>query len=126
MKTCKLCGKEQESDVCFDCEVYNSRLRIYREFFVGLCKRLDEADFVVFYSKKDLDIETQEWYVGFWADSLEETTEQVSHCVEEVFNKMSQECTAKRVLIEDICLDITRDFTNWSHYINIGVKYGGG
>lgn len=117
MKTCKICGS--------DCEVSDTRLKIYREFFVGLCKRLDEADFVVFYKKKDLDIETQEWYVGFWIHNLEDTTEQVSNCVEEVFTKLSQECTAKRVLIENICIDITRDFSNGYYYINIGVKYGG-
>ena len=117
MSTCKICS--------LDCEVSDARLRIYREFFVGLNKRLDEAGFSVSYDKKELDIETQEWYVGFWADSLEDTTEQLANCVEEVFNKISQECTAKKVLIENICIDITRDFTNGSHYINIGVKYGG-
>lgn len=132
MSTCRICGKEQElfsflnkDGICFDCEVADTRLRIYREFFVGLNKRLDEADFVVFYKKKDLDIETQEWYVGFWADSLEDTTTQIDHCVEAVFTKISQECTAKRVLIEDICLDITRHLFEGSHYINIGVKWGG-
>ena len=117
MSTCKICD--------FDCEVADAKLRIYRELFVCLNKRLDEAGFSVSYNKKELDIETQEWYVGFWTDSLEDTTAQVSHCVEAVFNKISQECTAKRVLIENICIDITRDFTNGSYYINIGVKYGG-
>lgn len=132
MKTCKICGKKQEfgsvlnkDGVCFDCEVADTRLRIYREFFVGLNKRLDEADFVVFYKKKEFDIETKEWYIGFWTDSLEDTTKPIAHCVEAVFKKLSQECTAKRVLIEDICLDITRHLFEGSHYINIGVKWGG-
>ena len=117
MSTCNICGS--------DCEVADARLRIYREFFVGLNKRLDSEGFSVSYNKKELDIETQEWYVGFWVDSLEDTTEQIAHCVEEVFNKISKECTAKKVLIENIGIDITRYFTNGSYYINIGVKYGG-
>ena len=117
MSTYKICD--------FDCEVDDARLRIYREFFVYLNKRLDSEGFSVSYKKKELDIATQEWYVGFWTDSLEDTTAQVSHCVEEVFTKLSKECTANRVLIENIGIDITRDFTNGSYYINIGVKYGG-
>lgn len=132
MKTCKVCGKKQElfsflnkDGVCFDCEVADIRLRIYREFFVGLNKRLDEADFIVFYKKKDLDIETKEWYVGFWADSLEDTTKPIDNCVNAVFAKIYQECTAKRVLIEDICLDISRHLIEGSYYINIGVTWGG-
>lgn len=132
MSTCRICGKEQEfgsvlnkDGVCFDCEVADTRLRIYREFFVGLNKRLDDAGFSVSYKKKELDIETKEWYVGFWIDSLEDTTKPIANCVNAVFTKISEECTAKRVLIEDICLDITRDFLEGSHYINIGVTWGG-